>query len=90
MLRHFHQQKLLHDAFEITLDRTGVNSKNQRIQMRFDWKDYVRWREDNYIVLIYQSDISYQMIPKRAVSAEQLEDIRFFALAAGVPGCQVR
>jgi hypothetical protein len=57
--------------------RTGLGETQRR------WSDLSRWRESRGCLLLYESEVVCQNLPKRALTAEQAAEIRAL-LTAGV------
>ncbi len=84
----FAQQKNLHRNVSFSFGADGVFCMNANGQANTPWGDYLRWREDKHIVLLYLSSALFQFIPKRTLGAQELTAFRNFAAAADVPGAK--
>jgi hypothetical protein len=40
------------------------------------WNDYLKWDENEQIFILYQAPRLFNMVPKRALSPDQIVDIR--------------
>ncbi len=74
--RMFAQQKSLHDGYELTWDEDGLSIRGRRGQGATPWSEYLRKKENERLVLLYQSDVLFQMLPKRAFGGESSRSIR--------------
>jgi hypothetical protein len=70
--RVFRQQKSLQHEFVLSWTADGVHTKNAKGEYSSAWSDFVGWRENDRLFLLYISDIMFYMIPKRAFSSELL------------------
>ena len=75
--RVFRQQKSLHHEFTLSWNADGVHSKNANGEYSSGWSDFIRWKENECLFLLYLSDLMFYMVPKRAFSGDaELEDFR--------------
>jgi len=75
--RVFRQQKSFQREFTLSWDADGVHSKDANGEYSSGWSDFIRWRENERLFLLYLSDIQFYMIPKRAFSGEmEFKDFR--------------
>ncbi len=74
--RRFRQDKLLRQAATASWDEDAYEVEQPGIYNRIPWGDYSKWREDRHLFMFFRSDYSYQVLPKRALTEEQIEDIR--------------
>ncbi|WP_295479604.1 YcxB family protein [uncultured Pseudomonas sp.] len=81
----FAQQKTLQKPTCLAWDEQGVVMKSDYGHARAPWTDFRKAREDERLILLYESDRLYRLIPKRCLSATQLADIQS-CLAAVPPG----
>lgn len=73
--RIFAQQKSLHGEIDYQWDDDALTIKTERAQARMLWSDYIKWRENERLFVLYQSDIVFNLVPKRLFSdASQRDD----------------
>lgn len=82
--RIYAQQRDLHEALTVQADPEVLATQSEVGESRTPWSHYIRWVEDDEIILLYRSDALFQFIPKRVLDAAQVEALRTFAAAAGV------
>jgi hypothetical protein len=80
------QQRNLWEEVEASWDERGLRLRTGSGEVRTPWADYRRWREDEEVVLLFHSDLLFQILPKRALEAEAVAGLRQLAAAARVPG----
>jgi hypothetical protein len=82
--RVFRQQKSLQREFELYWSDEGMRVKDTNGEYSSAWSDFVRWKEDDRLFLVYLSDIAFYMVPKRAFPASS--EVQGFRnkLASGV------
>ena len=68
--RVFNQQKDFTAPFEIELSDGEFSLKNQFGTSHLPWNAFVKWKEDKEILLLYRSDIMFNLLPKRLLSNE--------------------
>ena len=83
--RTFRQHKTLQKPATLTWSEQGVVMQSEYGDARVPWADFRKAREDQRMILLYESDRLYRLIPKRCLSAAQLADIQS-CLVAVPPG----
>lgn len=68
--RVFEQQKDLSAPFTVDLTDTGFEWRNEFGSSRIPWGDFVKWKENQEMVLLYRSDYTYYMLPRRIFEAQ--------------------
>ena len=61
---------------DLTLDASGAHWRWNGGSSDVDWKNYIRWAEGRNQILFYTSPACFNILPKRAIAAEQLNEIR--------------
>lgn len=74
--RRFRQEKLLSQPVSASWDEEAYAAEQPGVQNRLLWSDYRRWREDRDLFLFMLSDYNFQILPKRALSPEQIADLQ--------------
>ena len=69
--RTFAQQKSLQDNFTIEWSDVGISTTSERGHSQFKWQDFITIVEGRDAILLRQTDMLFNFIPKRAVSDEQ-------------------
>jgi YcxB-like protein len=72
--RRFAQQKSLHGEVQFDWDEDGLAWATERGSGKTPWGDYLKWREDDRFILLYQTDVLFQMVPKRAFANAHEKD----------------
>lgn len=80
--RTLRQQKTLQHPMQLTWTEDGMLMSNNFGEARMRWTDYRKIRQDRRVVLLYESDRLYRMIPKRTLSLPQLADLAACIAAA--------
>jgi hypothetical protein len=74
--KQFTGQRATQGPITLTLDETGVhmrwNSGNSDVQ----WRNFVRCVEGRNQILLYSSPVVFHILPKRALSADELNIVR--------------
>lgn len=68
----YEQQKELHYPYTMTVDETGIHTKNQIGEAKRPWNLFVKWREDRNLIILYHSDVMFSMLSKRYLNEESL------------------
>ncbi len=66
----FKQQKDLSAPFTVDLTDTGFEFRNEFGNSRIPWGDFVKWKENHEMLLLYRSDYRFHMLPKRIFEAQ--------------------
>lgn len=74
--RHFRQTAGLKDEVEMSWDADGLRFSAPRGQSRLAWSDYYSWTENDRLLLLYQSEMLFNAVPKAVLSDDQLADFR--------------
>lgn len=87
----FAQQKALHSPFEVEFNETEMTVSNEFGNSRIPWGNFARWKEDSELILLYHSDVMYNIIPKRFFSdSQQIEIVKSFLEKNKVPKTKKR
>ena len=77
------QQKTLQMRYRISWTDRGILIESEYGATRMPWGDFRKLRQDQNLILLYESDRLYRLIPKRCFTAAQLAD--FQACMASAP-----
>jgi len=77
--RIFPKQKTLHAPLTFSWSEAGLKTENLSGTWEIAWSDYLRFRENASVMLFYQAPRLFQMLPKRVLTAEQINDLREYA-----------
>ena len=77
------QYKGIGEPTEITWTSDLVEARGPRGQGARKWTDYVRFRENDQVVLLYITDQLWEAFPKSCFTKAQLEEFRSHAMRAG-------
>jgi hypothetical protein len=72
----FGQQKGFHKPITVAWNGEGVSFEGYHGIARFKWTDFVQIRQDRHLILMYESERIYRVIPKRALSADQITNLQ--------------
>jgi len=74
--RQFLKQPGAHGPRTLLLDSTGVHWRWNGGSSDVEWKNYIRSVEGKNQILFYTSPACFNILPKRALAADQLDEIR--------------
>lgn len=74
--RRFQQDKLVRQPVSVSWDEEAYEAEQPGVHNRISWRDYAKWREDRHLFVFFMSDYNYQILPKHALTAEQIADLR--------------
>lgn len=60
----------------VLFDREGIHSSWDGGSGHAEWRNYVRWIETRNEIVLYTSPVQFGIVPKRALNAEQLSELR--------------
>jgi hypothetical protein len=72
----FRKQPSAHGQITMVLDEAGVHLRWDGSTSDLAWKNYIRWVEGKNQFLLYQSPALFNMVPKRALTPEQIVEFR--------------
>lgn len=72
----FLQQKLLQMPFSFSITEDGIFTKAQYGEAKLTWDVFRKWKKNNHLFLLYQSDVLFHMCPKRFFDSS--EDVALF------------
>jgi hypothetical protein len=76
MWRQFLQQPGAHGPRALALDDVGTHWRWSGGSSDVEWKNYIRSVEGKNQILFYTSPACFNILPKRAMAAQQLDEIR--------------
>ena len=68
-----------------SFDADSFNGADPRGTCHFAWTDFVRWIENERLLLIFPTDGNFVAIPKSQIAPETLDALRAALIAANVP-----
>ena len=69
--RTYQQTKLLHEPFTFEATDTHLVTKASFGESNIPWTAFLKWRADSRLLLIYQSDVMFHIIPRQAFPSDQ-------------------
>jgi YcxB-like protein len=81
--RAYRNHKLLHRPYTFSWSETGLTVTSSSGQSQVAWSDYLKWYENAQIFILYQAPRLFNMLPKRALTPEQIADVRQCASRIG-------
>jgi len=81
--RTYQAHKLLQRPCTFSWSENGLMVKSDSGDCRLAWSDYLKWAENAQIFLLYQAPRLFNILPKRALTPEQIADIRQCASRIG-------
>jgi hypothetical protein len=82
--QHFRQAASFRDEIALRWDAEWFHLKGERGSIDFMWSDFHRWSEDDKLLMLYHSDLLFNIVPKAALSGGQRDDIVNKLVEAGV------
>jgi len=75
--RIYGEQKGLRAEHDIEVTSSDLHTANEYGTARQPWSDFLRWKENQALILLYQSRVMFQIFPKRALgSADAVSAVR--------------
>ena len=81
--RTYRKQKTLHRPYTYSWSETGLTITGTGGEWHVAWSDYLKWAENAQIFILYQAPRLFNIVPKRALTPEQIADIRQCAVRIG-------
>ncbi|MFN2100542.1 YcxB family protein [Altererythrobacter sp. MF3-039] len=82
--RHFRQAALLSDRSYVEWDSEGITLGGPKGQARLGWHDFYAWDRIAELVMLYQSEAMFNMIPVEAIGEVGADQIEGYLRASGV------
>lgn len=70
----YRQQKSLQLPSYVSWDTDSIHMKNDMGEGRIRWSDFIKYKEDKGLILLYHSDCLFNIVPKSAFSSTQQLD----------------
>jgi hypothetical protein len=74
--RSFAQQKWLRDEAEVTWSDDFILFETSNSHSRHDWDGFSKWAESDTVFVLFFADSLFSMIPKRVLTAPEIDDLR--------------
>ncbi|WP_338244761.1 YcxB family protein [Aurantiacibacter hainanensis] len=81
--RHYRQSAALREEMEARWDTEHLRLQSAKGESRLAWSDYPRWSETGDLLLLFQSDLLHNLLPKGALPPGQVEEIKSLLTRAG-------
>ncbi len=82
--RHYRETSAFADEISVEWDAEKFRLGGARGNMALAWSDFYRWTDNDSLLLLYQSHILYHVVPKSALTQEQIGELRAHLESAGV------
>jgi hypothetical protein len=69
-------QKTLQHQMTVAWSQEGFRSTAQQGDWNIPWGDYLKWAEDDKVLLLYQGPRVFNIVPKRVLAPGQVDDLR--------------
>lgn len=73
--RHFRQAAALRDEIEVSWDEEAIRFSSSHGTSNLAWREYHRWAENDRLFLFHQSQMLYNIVPKRALDEGMMADL---------------
>lgn len=74
--RQLRQQKSLQSEARLSWSEDGIQFETAEAHSRHAWGEFASWAESETIILLFHADKIFHFIPKRALSASEIDDLR--------------
>lgn len=71
--RAFRHSRLLREPADIAWDDTRLTFRSEVAHSAIAWGDYLKWKENDRLYLVYLTDQQYHAIPKRVFATPEVE-----------------
>jgi hypothetical protein len=85
----YRQSMNLYGAPEYRFTENGVHTKSQYGESTIPWEKYAKWMEDPEILVLFQTDNTINLFPKRYLTQEQTNEIRQAITSAKIPAHKI-
>ena len=81
--RTYRKHKALHRPYTFSWSESGLKITSESGEWHVAWSDYLKWDENALIFILYQAPRLFNILPKRALTPEQIVDLRQCATRIG-------
>jgi hypothetical protein len=78
-------QKTLRYETMVSWTEDNVTLTNQQGGVTIPWSDFLKWADNDKVFLLFQGPRLFNMLPKRALTAAQIDDLRAILTAKVKP-----
>jgi hypothetical protein len=87
----FFRKKELGMPFELEFTDTGLVASYESGTSTRPWGNFIRWKENKDLLMLYHSDVKYSIIPKRFfIDPQQIETVKAYLKKNDVPTTKKR
>ena len=72
----YREHKTMHRPYTYAWSETELAITSASGEWHLAWGDFLKWNEDAQVFVLYQAPRLFNILPKRALTAEQIVDIR--------------
>lgn len=72
--RAYRRGKLIRDPADVEWNERSLTIRTTALQSSIPWEDYVKWKENDRLFLLYFSDTLFQVLPKRIFGSRREQD----------------
>jgi hypothetical protein len=83
--KNFQKQQDAVMPFKIGIGGQGISFENARGQSTYPWDEYLKWREDEHLMLLYHSNGTSTLLPKRLLSDPVRENLYMYLRTHDIP-----
>ncbi len=83
--RSFRQNHMLREEMLLTFDDEALHSVQASAKGHRQWTTFLAWAEDRTTLLLLSTDQLFFFLPKRALTTDDLVDVRTNLARAGIP-----
>ena len=73
--RTYRKHKALHRPYTYSWSETGLAITSSSGEWHVAWSDYLKWDENALVFILYQAPRLFNILPKRALTPEQIVDL---------------
>ena len=85
------QQASLHAHYTYSWDEEWLSVASEHVQAKRRWSDYIKLRENEEVLLLYHSDVMFEVFPKAWFNAQaQMDEFRRLASRGGLSARMIR
>jgi len=81
--RTYRNHKALHRPHTFSWSETGLTVTSSSGESQLAWGDYLKWAENAQVFILYQAPRLLNILPKQALTPEQIVDLRQCAARIG-------
>jgi hypothetical protein len=85
---HYRRSSLMKRTFAVKVDEEWISFVSPDLENRYRWRAFKKYKEDQYVFILYPASTAFEIIPKRVLTESQIEELHHFLSETIDPRCR--